>query len=157
MLKSDPKNFSTESLEALDFLGFGFATDWPLEIIFDNHSIEKYNTIFSFLLRIRRCTYLIQKRDYWVKMAIPKKTEDLNVRDQLVVKNKMAFNSLVHKMQLFQREVHHFINNLEYYMKTKSIQRCCEELDLRLRGMESGGRVDNLYSKDFDDETVTAP
>jgi hypothetical protein len=101
VLKGDPKNFSTDSIEALDFFGFGFATDWPLEIIFDNLSIDKYNSIFSFLLKIRRCTYLIQKRDYWIKMPIPKKTEDLNVRDQLVLKNKMALNSLIHKMQLF--------------------------------------------------------
>jgi len=55
-------------------------------------------------------------------------------------------------MQLFQREVHHFISNLEYYMKTKSIQHCCEELDIRLKSMEQGGKVDNLYRKDFDDE-----
>jgi hypothetical protein len=34
-------------------------------------------------------------------MLIPKKKEDLNVRDQLVLKNKMALNSLIHKMQLF--------------------------------------------------------
>jgi hypothetical protein len=101
VLKSDPKNFTCDSVEALDFLGFSFATDWPLEIIFDNQTIDKYNSVFSFLLRIRRCTYLIQKRDYWVKMLIPKKKEDLNVRDQLVLKNKMALNSLIHKMQLF--------------------------------------------------------
>ena len=94
-------NSTCDSVEALDFLGFSFATDWPLEIIFDNLTIEKYNSIFSFLLRIRRCTYLIQKRDYWIKMPIPKKKEDLNVRDQRVLKNKMALNSLIHKMQLF--------------------------------------------------------
>jgi len=57
--RGEPKNFSTESIEALDYLGFNFASDWPLDIIFDTQSIEKYNTIFSFLLRIRRCNYII--------------------------------------------------------------------------------------------------
>jgi Gamma tubulin complex component C-terminal len=100
--RGDPKNFSAESIEALDFLGFNFASDWPLDIIFDNQSIEKYNTIFSFLLRIRRCNFLIQKRDFWVNLPVPKSTDGLNLRDQLIVKNKMALNSLIHKMQLFQ-------------------------------------------------------
>jgi len=34
-------------------------------------------------------------------MPLPKSTADLNVKDQLIVKNKMALNSLIHKMQLF--------------------------------------------------------
>ena len=66
--KGDPKNFSIDSVEALDYIGFNYTSDWPLDIIFDSHSIEKYNTIFSFLLKIRRCNYLIQKRDYWISL-----------------------------------------------------------------------------------------
>ena len=62
-------------------------------------------------------------------MEVPRKTADLNLRDQLAVKNKVLLNKLMHKLQLFQRELHHFINNLEYYMKTRSIKQCCEELE----------------------------
>ena len=54
--------------------------------------------------------------------------------------------------------MHHFVNNLEYYVKTRSIKQCCEELDTKLRGMQKDeARIDNLYSKNFDDESVTAP
>lgn len=59
LFRGDPKNFPMDSVEALDFLGFSFASDWPLDIIFDSGSLEKYNQIFTFLLRIRRCNYII--------------------------------------------------------------------------------------------------
>jgi hypothetical protein len=45
---------------------------------------------------------------------------------------------------LFQQEIHHFINNLESYIKTTATQQ------------DEKSKASNIYSKHFDDETVTA-
>ena len=37
----------------------------------------------------------------------------------------IEFNKVVHKMQVFQREVMHFTNNLEYYFKNSALKKCC--------------------------------
>jgi hypothetical protein len=79
--KGDPKDFPIDSIEALDFLGFTYEADWPVDILLDQGAMDRYNTIFSFLVRIRRCNYLIQKRDFWLTMPVPKSTTDLNLRD----------------------------------------------------------------------------
>lgn len=36
-------------------------------------------------------------------------------------------------MQLFQQEMLHLSNNLEYYIKTRAIQSVCNELDAQMK------------------------
>ena len=36
-------------------------------------------------------------------------------------------------MQLFQQEMLHFSNNLEYYIKTRAIQTICSQLNSKLK------------------------
>ena len=47
----------------------------------------------------------------------------------------IEFNKVVHKMQIFQREVMHFTNNLEYYFKNSALKKCCADLNTKLQGM----------------------
>ena len=47
----------------------------------------------------------------------------------------IEFNKVVHKMQIFQREVMHFTNNLEYYFKNSALKKCCQDLNAKLQGM----------------------
>lgn len=86
-----------------------------MEIIFDRQALINYNAVFRFLMRIKRANYVISHRDYWVRMRIPHTTRDMNDQEQLVVKNKIEFNKIMHKMQIFQREVMNFTNNLECF------------------------------------------
>jgi len=76
-------------------------------------------------MRIKRVNYIISHRDYWVRMRVPKTTREMNVQEQLIVKNKVEFNKVMHKMQIFQREVMHFTNNLECYIKNSALKKCC--------------------------------
>ena len=38
-------------------------------------------------------------------------------------------------MQIFQREVMHFTNNLEYYFKNSALKKCCQDLSEKLQGL----------------------
>ena len=86
-------------------------------------------------------------------MRVPRNTADMDVQEQLVVKKKVEFNLLVHKMQLFQREVLHFTNNLEYYIKNSALKKCCQELNAKLQGMQ---RPDSLRTADSGLENAQA-
>mmetsp|Transcript_10614 Transcript_10614/g.14310 ORF Transcript_10614/g.14310 Transcript_10614/m.14310 type:complete len:88 (-) Transcript_10614:631-894(-) len=84
-----------------------------------------YSAVFRFLMRIKRVNYMISQKDFWVRMRVPKDTSNMNVQEQLIVKNKAEFNKLVHKMQIFQREIQHFVSNMEFYIKNSALKKCC--------------------------------
>jgi len=73
-------------------------------------------------------------RDFWFRYPTlsQKKLDELDVMEHLVYKNQLEFNSVMHKLQIFQKELMHFTNNLEYYIKTRAIKQCCNELDNKL-------------------------
>lgn len=75
-------------------------------------------------------------------MRVPRNTSNMDVQDQIIVKNKIEFNKLVHKMQIFQREVQHFTCNLEYYIKNSALKKCCNDLNEKLRGLN---QLDNNF------------
>ena len=72
-------------------------------------------------------------------MKVPRNASPQNVQEEIVLKNKQELNSLMHKMQVFQREVMHFTNNLEYYIKNSALKKCCQDLSEKLQKM----RFDN--------------
>ena len=119
-------------------------SDWPLEIVFDRQALVNYNAVFRFLMRIKRVNYLIQKRDFWVTMRVPRASDSLNVQEQLIVKNKIEFNRLMFKVQLFQREMHHFTENFESYIKQSALQGCCRELSAKLEGLTGDAEQTSL-------------
>ena len=55
-----PKYLITE-VSALDHLSVTFQTQWPLNIVFDNKTMEDYNQCFRFLLKIQRVVYILSK------------------------------------------------------------------------------------------------
>ena len=125
------------TLSALDHMSISFQSDWPLEIILDNDTIfGRYNPILRFLLKIKRVNFILSIRDYWqtkhLERLKPKK-KSLNIREQIVEKNRIGVCQLVHQMQLFQQEMLHFSNNLEYYIKTRAIQTICSQLNSKLK------------------------
>ena len=52
--------------------------------------------MFRFLLRIKRVNYLIYHRDFWARIKIGRVTEEMNVKEQIIEKNKAEFNNLQH-------------------------------------------------------------
>ena len=81
-------------------------------------------------------------------MRVPRNTSDLDQEELRIVRNQIEFKKVVHKMQIFQREVMHFTNNLEYYIKNSALKKCCLELKAKLRGLH---RKESLASSNPSD------
>ena len=65
----------------------------------DKQTMTYYNAVFRFLLRIKRVNYVIQHRDFWVRMHIPRNiAEDTPLQEQIAYKKKAELNSLMHQM-----------------------------------------------------------
>ena len=62
--------------------------------MFDKSALASYNAVFRFLLRIKRVNYLIQNRDFWARMKVGRVTDEMNVKEQIIAKNKAEFNKL---------------------------------------------------------------
>lgn len=43
--------------------------------------METYRAVFRFLMRIKRVNYMIQQKDYWVRMRVPKDTSQMDVQE----------------------------------------------------------------------------
>lgn len=92
----NPVKYPVDAINSLDYIAINFLSDWPLEIMFDKSALASYNAVFRFLLRIKRVNYLIHHRDFWATMKLDKVTEEMNVKEQIVAKNKAEFNSIQH-------------------------------------------------------------
>ena len=64
--------------------------------MFDKQALASYNAVFRFLLRIKRVNYLIHHRDFWARIKARRVTEEMNVKEQIIEKNKAEFNNLQH-------------------------------------------------------------
>ena len=49
---------------------------------------------------------------------------------------------------MFQRELQHFTNNLEYYIKNSALKQCCAELNKRISGLGSQQEQDEAAHTD---------
>ena len=85
-------------------------------------------------MKIKRANFVLSLKDYWLQeLVLPKKNPDqITIREQIMLKNKSKLDALMHQMQMFQKELLHFSNNMEYYIKTRAIQSICNELDAKL-------------------------
>ena len=92
----NPVKYPIDGINSLDYIAVNFLSDWPLEIMFDKTALASYNAVFRFLLRIKRVNYLIQQRDFWARMKLDKARDELNVKEQIVAKNKAEFNAIQH-------------------------------------------------------------
>ncbi len=49
----------------------------------------------------------------------------------------------MHQMQMFQQEMLHFSNNLEYYIKERAIRQVCNEMNAKLKEITEDSDVRN--------------
>jgi len=88
-------------------------------------------------MKIKRVNYVLTLRDFWQVKRLDrlkhKKGQKLNIKEEVIEHNRQALCKMVHQMQLFQQELLHFSNNLEYYIKTRAIQSICNEMNARLK------------------------
>lgn len=150
-----PKYVITE-ITALDHLGIAFVTEWPMNIIFDQKSMEDYNQIFNFLMKIQRVIYVLSKKDLWKHRheelwnfkKRDRKSETYEEREykDMVEENAKLYHAYQHQFFLFQRELLHFAKNLETFIKTRVLLHCTAEFERNLKNVENMDRLIRFHT-----------
>lgn len=123
-LKSIPDVFQPSDVGVLDFLELRYQVPWPCNIVITENSINKYNRVFSFLIRLKRAGWSLQ--EVWLSL---KKADYLR---------KTASSPQLRQLQLFRHEMQHFVNNLERYTVNQIIHVSWQEFQ------ESLSKVNDL-------------
>eukprot|EP00002_Diphylleia_rotans_P024275 TRINITY_DN4785_c0_g1_i3.p1 TRINITY_DN4785_c0_g1~~TRINITY_DN4785_c0_g1_i3.p1 ORF type:complete len:1369 (+),score=212.97 TRINITY_DN4785_c0_g1_i3:37-4143(+) len=104
-----------------DSLKIVYKAPWPIDIIARPSSMEKYNTIFRFLLKLSEVNYRIKQM--WMHF------QKMMLRDRRPSKSGM-------EMMLFRNQIQHFFGTLQAYIMTQVHETSWKRLQ------------DSLHSKD---------
>ncbi|XP_072031509.1 gamma-tubulin complex component 4-like [Amphiura filiformis] len=115
--KSEPKSQGKVSSETgWSCLGMTYNVHWPLHILFKLSGLEKYNTLFQFLLHVKRVQLELQQ--CWA-MQMQCKHEEVSQSDgqKWLLRSHMAF----------------LIDNLQYYMQVDVLETQFSQLVDKVR------------------------
>jgi len=118
---TDPNYFEQLSLKYL--------CEFPINIILCEECENKYNTLFQWILKIKRSNLAIQNLKKWKKIS-------MNLKGPIL--------KIIHQFELFEREVGHFTRVLENFVFTRAIVPNIGNLQKEM-----------LNAKDFDSLVVS--
>ncbi|KAH7414738.1 hypothetical protein KP509_14G008400 [Ceratopteris richardii] len=98
-------------IDILDSLHFVYKVSWPLELIINENAIKKYNQAMSFLFKVKRAKFALDKACRWM-------WKDGGVRNMTNMK----------QLLLLQQKLMHFVNTLHQYVLDRVLYSAWEEL-----------------------------
>lgn len=132
-LKNMPDIFKPNEMGTLDFLELRYRVDWPLNIVITEKSVVKYNKVFSFMLRLKRLSWVL--RDIWFHLK------------HVAYSRNVAGSPQLRQLQLFRHEMQHFVHNLEGYLSNQILNVTWSEFQEGLLNVRS---LDNLHNQHTD-------
>ncbi|XP_068759529.1 gamma-tubulin complex component 6-like isoform X2 [Montipora capricornis] len=129
-LKTLPGIFKQNEMGALDFLELRYAVEWPVNIVITEKSIAKYNKIFSFMLRLKRLSWVL--RDIWFHLK------------HIACSRDAAMSPQLRQLQLFRHEMQHFVHNLEGYLSNQILNVTWSEFQ---EGLVNVSSLDDLHNQ----------
>jgi len=138
------------SLEYLQSIRVAYNCEWPVEIIIDKQTVHrKYNRIFKLLVHIKYAKYLMQKRDFHFKQPnllrksksysysknYEREIEEMGARERLHLQNQLMLGQLVHRVQVFQQELLHFITTMDDYFMNRATHLECMEFQKKIASL----------------------
>ncbi|XP_077976999.1 gamma-tubulin complex component 6-like [Glandiceps talaboti] len=124
-LKWMPPMFKRNSIDALDCLELRYKVDWPVNIVITESSMMKYNKIFTFILQIKRASWVLRDVYFHLKRS--------------ALLNHAANSTQFRQLQLFRHEMQHFVHVIHGYMANQVVHVSWEEFQQELKG-----KVNNL-------------
>ena len=92
------------NIKATDGVQLSYQVEWPLSLIITEASLLKYRRIFGFLLRNKRVLYIL--RGIWSEFNGLNKVTGLSPEQERLHRDR------IRKLQLFRREMQHFVTTL---------------------------------------------
>ncbi|KAE9460902.1 hypothetical protein C3L33_07269, partial [Rhododendron williamsianum] len=118
--KSRGKSFG---IDGLDLLNFAYKVSWPLELIFNMEAIKKYNQVMSFLLKVKRAKFVLDKTRRWMWKG--RGTATINRKRHWLVEQKLL----------------HFVDAFHQYVMDRVYHSAWREL---CEGMASAASLDEV-------------
>ncbi|XP_021938157.1 gamma-tubulin complex component 6 isoform X3 [Zootermopsis nevadensis] len=128
-VKYIPPHFSYSSPLLLDCIVLQYRMAWPLNIIFTETALQKYNDIFGYLLRLRRISWVLEEDFHYLK----REAED---------KPGLLRSPQYHRLQLYRHEMTHFVRALQNYVTATVLQASWVEF---LQKLQNACTLDDLY------------
>ncbi|MCO5582810.1 hypothetical protein L7F22_036710 [Adiantum nelumboides] len=115
----------TFGIDILDSLSFVYKVSWPLELIITKNAIKKYNQVMTFLFKVKRAKFALDKACRWMwKDGIGNMTD---IKQQLLLQQKLM----------------HFVNTLHQYVMDRVLYSAWEEL---CQGMAMARSLDEVIA-----------
>ncbi|CAH1265550.1 TUBGCP6 [Branchiostoma lanceolatum] len=130
-LKWLPEHFKLNAHDTLDCLELRYKVDWPLNIVITDTTINKYNKIFSFMLQLKRITWVL--KDIWFHLK------------RSAITNRAGNSSQYRQLQLFRHEMQHFVGVMQGYVSNQIIHVSWQEFCKELR--ENVHSLDELHQR----------
>ncbi|XP_010940138.3 uncharacterized protein [Elaeis guineensis] len=110
-------------IDALDMLKFAYKVSWPLDLIANMEALRKYNQVMSFLLKVKRAKFVLDKARKWMWKGRGSTTH--NYKRHLLVEQKLL----------------HFVDAFHQYVMDRVFHSAWTEL---CSGMASAGSLDEV-------------
>lgn len=135
VIKYAPQVLQQTAHNTLDCLELRYKVVWPLNIVITDSLINKYSTVFSFMLQLKRIVWVL--KDVWHRLK----------RGALIHKagNSVQFRQL----QLYRQEMQHFVKVMQGYVANQIIhvswQEFTESLKTDVKDLDDLHRIHSEY------------
>lgn len=134
IVKNVPKTFDLNNSDVFECLSLSYRITWPLNILFPFDTIEKYDIIFKYLLKLHYVSFVQQK----IYEELKNSRKEYGI-DERVLSNSPQY----HKIQMYRHIMTHFVQTLQNYTVSEVLQTSWEELENNLQIVQT---LDQLYT-----------
>lgn len=149
-----PKRFRLDSPDVLHMLRLSYDVQWPLNLIFDTSAMTQYETIFGYLLKLRRIRYILDRTSQQLKdvtkgagprcLRSPQYRYVQQIRNRLLqiingLQNHITSNALLASWRTFKKAIERAV----------SIEDLCRMHGRYLDRVVFLCMLDNRKSRDF--------
>ncbi|XP_067011567.2 gamma-tubulin complex component 6 [Anabrus simplex] len=126
-VQSIPEHFRMSSPDVLQCLSLEYRVSWPLNIIITSEALKKYDQIFSFLLKVRRVSWVLEQDFHRLKRVLDR-------RDKASIQ--------YHHIQLWRHEMTLFVRAIQNYITSSVLQSGWMDFKKKLKNAKT---LEDLY------------
>ncbi|XP_075479256.1 uncharacterized protein LOC142520142 isoform X1 [Primulina tabacum] len=112
----------SSGMDVLDSIAFTYKVSWPLELICNLEAMKKYNQVMSFLLKVKRAKYVLDKTRRWMW------------KDRGIASTKQK------RCWLLEQKLLHFVDAFHQYVMDRVYHNAWREL---CEGVAAAGTLDD--------------
>lgn len=133
-----PNSFDLHSPHVLDVLSLSYYVKWPLNLLLNPETLEQYATIFRYLMRVRRISWVLERAYQFLKEALKKLGTEILKSPQY------------RHIQLIRHKLYHFVHTLQNHITANALQASWKTFKdelLKARNIEDIYRKHTAYLK----------